>query len=1208
MSTMQRLLGKWLRNGTSSHRKAVAFQLRLEGLEDRKLMTASPFSPFTGEWDMPVEAREVAVASSTNGMSVAAWSRIDGSNADIWAQWFAADGSAIATPFTVANQSANEEQPDVAMDANGNFVVTWKTSGPGSDDVKAAFYDANGTLMNEIFVASSSDHEFRPSAVMDANGNTVIGFNKLTSGKVETRALRFNSIGGTQSNLDNGGNFVVGADIASSAFARADNGNLAVAIGTHNDDIRLQIFDSSGAGIYLGTIDSVLPGEGDSKYPDVSVNPDGHGVAVWVEHAVGTGTASVKARRFSSNGNLSPTHVIAVGVSPDTHPSVAIAPDGISYLVAFEKGDTVEYVRMRKAGSNDASHETGSVGAEGSHSPEVSVNGLGEFTLAYLDGEGDTPELTRNDFDFEIELNFIDTAGDVDGDGDDDTYTWTEAAKDRVRQAAERWEAVISGDLPNQIRNGQVVDDLLIDVSWADRTEWVDTNGDGTLDTLDNGPLASATHFADSRREDSNLPAHGYMVYNLFFETDPSWLGNVDSFIDTSTHEMGHSLGMGTLWQLNNLVAGLTFDADGNLTGDPRYTGEFATAAYNDALAAAGLDPRNSIPIEDTGGPGSLGSHWRETVLDHELMTSQAEFVGTYRPLSEITVGSLEDMGYIVYYEGADPYSLPSGTTNGITSAPAGNNKSSIHANMPEHDDGNDGSTDNIEARRNGDVFELWINGELAYSADVDAIDSLTVNGSADNDYLTVDTSLNFDVDFDGQQGYSRLTLDGSLGSDNVNVWSTRIDINGSQYSFEDLDYLRVNTRFGNSTTRVYQYANVPTFMVRGDLLTDTYHVMTTATPTGNVYFMGQGGNDTVYAASRVNTWDVYSPSYSRLNSNTRLYSIEHLQGGNSSDNFRMNSYASLAGNINGGGGSDRMDYSSYAYGISMTIISPTMLQSSGVTGNIYNVESVVGSGTEGDRITGPNASMTWRITGKDAGYSSGSGYAPFSFYDVETINGGSQRDVFRFYGSASLSGDVLGRAGVDTLYYTSYNAGNSSGVVVDLQTNSATSVGGNVYQIENVTGSRYDDFIRGDDADNVLIGYDGNDILIGLGGNDSLRGSYYGRNILVGGKGYDTLIGGLNDDILIGGYTDFDNDSTKTAHRRFDAMMKVWELNSRTFDQRVGTLRKGFTTNGLSIKLDSSTVNDDFAKDKFSGGSGRDWFWAGYGDATDLGLYDQLN
>lgn len=74
--------------------------------------------------------------------------------------------------------------------------------------------------------------------------------------------------------------------------------------------------------------------------------------------------------------------------------------------------------------------------------------------------------------------------------------------------------------------------------------------------------------------------------------------------------------------------------------------------------------------------------------------------------------------------------------------------------------------------------------------------------------------------------------------------------------------------------------------------------------------------------------------------------------------------------------------------------------------------------------------------------------------------------------------------------------------------------------QIENATGSPFNDVITGNDARNKLAGNGGNDRISGLKGKDKLLGQL-GDDFLFGGPGDDKLIGGANNDRLSGGGDD---------------------------------------------------------------------------------------
>ncbi|MCA9722989.1 MAG: hypothetical protein KC489_11415, partial [Gemmatimonadetes bacterium] len=62
------------------------------------------------------------------------------------------------------------------------------------------------------------------------------------------------------------------------------------------------------------------------------------------------------------------------------------------------------------------------------------------------------------------------------------------------------------------------------------------------------------------------------------------------------------------------------------------------------------------VPVENTGTAGTRDSHWRETILNAELMTGFVEAAGVFMPITRLTIGSLADMGWTVDLTKADPF------------------------------------------------------------------------------------------------------------------------------------------------------------------------------------------------------------------------------------------------------------------------------------------------------------------------------------------------------------------------------------------------------------------------------------------------------------------------------------------------------------------------------------------------------------------------
>ena len=132
-----------------------------------------------------------------------------------------------------------------------------------------------------------------------------------------------------------------------------------------------------------------------------------------------------------------------------------------------------------------------------------------------------------------------------------------------------------------------------------------------------------------------------------------------------------------------------------------------------------------------------------------------------------------------------------------------------------------------------------------------------------------------------------------------------------------------------------------------------------------------------------------------------------------------------------------------------------------------------------------------------------------------DVINTGLGDDVLI---GGSGADELRGGAGDDTASYIG-----SSAVRINLTTNrgrGGDAGGDQLFDIENLIGSDFDDVLIGDAVDNRLDGGLGDDRLNGGDGNDLLLGGE-GVDRLFGENGNDLLFGGQQDDILDGGEGD---------------------------------------------------------------------------------------
>jgi hypothetical protein len=235
-------------------------------------------------------------------------------------------------------------------------------------------------------------------------------------------------------------------------------------------------------------------------------------------------------------------------------------------------------------------------------------------------------------------------------------------------QAEVRWEQLIRADLENgsvDVPEGtcgtgtpavdEVVDDILILASF--RT----LDGPGNV-LAQAGPCLIRDANNDNQFEVGDLPGVGVMTFDaedLDFVAQNGVLGAV------VLHEMGHVLGIGSLWTDMGFLAD---PARGGAAGaDPHFTGAQTITVFDAAGGAAYPDAK--VPVEDTGGPGTVNSHWRESVFDTELMTGFIDL--TENPLSAVTAASLADQGYQVDQSRTDAYQLPGGNLRGGARRPS---------------------------------------------------------------------------------------------------------------------------------------------------------------------------------------------------------------------------------------------------------------------------------------------------------------------------------------------------------------------------------------------------------------------------------------------------------------------------------------------------------------------------------------------------------
>ena len=236
--------------------------------------------------------------------------------------------------------------------------------------------------------------------------------------------------------------------------------------------------------------------------------------------------------------------------------------------------------------------------------------------------------------------------------------------------ARARWQELIVGDLADEhLTTG--TNSIPANACVAGQPALANTTIDdviiyASVDSIDGSGDVLGQAYPCYIRDNSTVALVGVMKFD---EADMQTMVSNGTLGDVITHEMGHVLGLGTLWdeKLSRHMTSLS-DTSWIRTTDVRFTGTAGNGAYGVLGGTGGAPIENCASGVPSGcGSGTWLGHWRESTFRNELMTGYISATGN--PISRTTLGALTDLGYTVQPSAADTYSLPAAASfSGIAS------------------------------------------------------------------------------------------------------------------------------------------------------------------------------------------------------------------------------------------------------------------------------------------------------------------------------------------------------------------------------------------------------------------------------------------------------------------------------------------------------------------------------------------------------------
>ncbi|HTT38056.1 MAG TPA: cadherin-like domain-containing protein, partial [Burkholderiales bacterium] len=327
-----------------------------------------------------------AVAMDSNGNFVVTWTSAnqDGSGDGIYAQRYDATGAKVGSEFKVNTTTANAQQaPVIAMSTNG-FVIAWNDSAAdgSGNGVFAQRYNSSGTKQGSEFqvnVTTAGD-QWLDSAAMDASGNFIITF-----------SIGDENSGGTSQDVymrryNSSGTALTGEVRVNTTTAGDQNYSSVIMNATGAFVITWESSDGSSDGIYAQRYDSTgtkLGSEfrvnttttGEQHEGVADIDDSGNFVVIWSSYGQdAANTWGVYKQEYNSDGTTDGGETRVNTTTAGDQVYASIAMDGAGDFVVGWSGD---------GAGDSASYSTSTSSGSGGTTVTITASGGGVFFQRY---------------------------------------------------------------------------------------------------------------------------------------------------------------------------------------------------------------------------------------------------------------------------------------------------------------------------------------------------------------------------------------------------------------------------------------------------------------------------------------------------------------------------------------------------------------------------------------------------------------------------------------------------------------------------------------------------------------------------------------------------------------------------------------------------------------------------------------------------------
>lgn len=347
----------------------------------------SPAIAATSTWSTPVNLSATGgngqgpqISVDAEGNAFAVWNRFDGGNTTVQTSASRDGGLTWSAPLDLSAPGVDAVNPQLSVDSSGNIIVVWNGSYAGNHIVQSSSStDGGETWSTPTDIYSAGGTPYSPKISVDPLGTAYAIWHHWNGS---------NEVVQTASSTDLGLTWSAPVDLSAPGGdsddpqISVDSGGSAIAVWKRFDGYRMivQSRSSSDGGLTWSNSVDLSPAGGSAGSPQISVDADGTAHAIWYQW---TGGIDIVQSAASTDGGV--TWSTPMDLSDDeglfTSPQISVNPEGtaIAVWVHFDGVNTFTFQSSTSTdGGVNWSTPVNLTAVDGyAGNPEIAVNAEG---------------------------------------------------------------------------------------------------------------------------------------------------------------------------------------------------------------------------------------------------------------------------------------------------------------------------------------------------------------------------------------------------------------------------------------------------------------------------------------------------------------------------------------------------------------------------------------------------------------------------------------------------------------------------------------------------------------------------------------------------------------------------------------------------------------------------------------------------------------